>query len=325
MQKDKTHNCFATLSLVCTPIPNSLAANVTGNITYMEIIRQSDFYVIGGRPQASFCDFYHEPKSNTLCFSLEVAGGKKDTGLILLDRMTSFNESLDNLDIEIIADGSVLIISVVRNNGEKQPIACFRPDTILMWRGRKELFIKGLDLFLELSTYDLLYVGIAKKGDTYDRLFAKGHQARMQILASEPQRFPGARVSDEIYLFPFKVEPLFINVFKSEYEIEQADIDFDFDSKKLVIDAEKAMVSLLKPKYNYSLYPNYPRGKDGLYESGLTTYSYAISEGMAFRTAYGTIKGARERELTFSNEADFIMVKGDNVSFHISGVDFPAK
>lgn len=325
MPKEKTSTCSATLDLVCPPIPNSVAAKLIGNDAAEAIIRQSDFYMIGGRPQASFSDFYHAPDTGQLYFSLGVAGGKKDSGSILLDQIPYIYESPDDLDIRVKFGDSHIAVFVVHEDGNEEPIEVFTPDDVLMRRGRKEYLIGGLDSYLDLATYDLLYVGIAKKGDTYDRLFAKGHQARTQILANEPQRYPGARVSDETYLFAFKVEPLLMRVFGPDSEIEDGDLDFSYDSKRLVADAEKAMVSLLKPEYNNTLYPNYPKGKDGLYGTGLTAYSYAISEGMAFRTAYGTIKGGREREVTLSNEADFIMVKGDVVTFHISGVDFPAE
>lgn len=325
MTNDKISTCSATLDLVCSPIPNSAAAKLVGNDAAETIIRQSDFYMIGGRPQAFFSDFYHDPDTGRLHFSLEVAGGRKDTGSILLDQLPYLNESPEDLDIRVKFGDSLIAVFVVHEDGNEDLIEAFTPDSVLMRRGRKECLIGGLDSYLDLATYDLLYVGIAKKGDTYDRLFANGHLARMRILANEPQRFPGARVSDETYLFAFKVEPLLIRVFGPDSEFEDGDLDFSYDSKKLVADAEKAMVSLLKPEYNNTLYPNYPKGKDGLYGTGLTAYSYAISEGMAFRTAYGTIKGGREREITVSNEADFIMVKGNDVTFHISGVDFPAK
>jgi hypothetical protein len=325
MTNDKTSTCSATLDLVCPPIPNSAAAKLVGNDAAEAIIRQSDFYMIGGRPQASFSDIYHDPDTGRLHFSLEVAGGKKDSGSILLDYIPYPKEIPDDFDIRVKFGDSLIAVYVVHEDGKEEPIEAFTPDGVLMRRGRKEYLIGGLDSYLDLATYDLLYVGIAKKGDTYDRLFDNGHQARMQILANEPQRFPGARVSDETYLFAFKVEPLLMKVFGPDSEIEDGDLDFNYESKRLVADAEKAMVSLLKPEYNNALYPNYPKGKDGLYGTGLTAYSYAISEGMAFRTAYGTIKGGREPELTLSNEADFIMVKGDDVTFHISGVDFPAK
>lgn len=325
MTNDKSSNCFATLDLVCPPIPNSAAVKLVGNESAEAIIRQSDFYMIGGRAQATFSDFTFDPSAGRLHFSIEVAGSKKDSGYIILEEIPYINESPDDLDIQVRYGSAFIRIYVINGNGDKDIIAAYIPDDILMRRGRKEDLIGGFDSYLELAIYDLLYVGIAKKGDTYDRLFAKGHKARMEILANEPQRFPGARVSDETYLFPFKVEPLLMRVFGVDSEIEDEDMDFSYDSKRLVADAEKAMVSLLKPEYNSTLYPNYPKGKDGLYGTGLSAYSYAISEGMAFRTAYGTIKGGRERQLTMSNEADFIMVKGDEVTFHISGVDFSAE
>ena len=46
--------------------------------------------------------------------------------------------------------------------------------------------------------------------------------------------------------------------------------------------------------------------------------------GIAFNTAHGRIKGARDLWGAISNEADFIFVDGDKVSFYVSGVDFPA-
>jgi hypothetical protein len=113
-----------------------------------------------------------------------------------------------------------------------------------------------------------------------------------------------------------------MRVFGPDSNIEDKDLDFGYEQKRLVADAEKAFVHLLRPNYNNTLYPNYPQGKDGLYNSGLTAYTYAISEGMAFLTKFGRIKGGRERELTISNDADFIFVKGDEVTFHISGIDF---
>lgn len=321
---DKTTNCFATLDLVCPPIPNSLATMLVGNEDAKKVIGQSDFYMIGGRPQATFDDFRKEPEKARFHFSLSVAGGGKDVGYIRLDWIPYVRNSHDDLPIRIIYMESEIAVFAISNAGEDELIACYTPDEVLMRRGRKEPLIGGLDGYLDLATYDLLYVGIAKKGDTYDRLFAKGHQARMFILANEPQRYPGARVSDETYLFAFRVEPLLLKTFGPSSEIEDGDIDLSYDPKRLVADAEKALVSLLKPQYNNVLYPNYPKGKDGLYGEGLDAYSYSISEGMAFRTAYGTIKGGREAYMTMSNEADFIMVKGDVVTFHISGVDFAA-
>lgn len=321
MNEDKQSTCSATLDLVCPPIANSVASKLVGDDYAERIIRQSDFYMIGGRPEAKFCEFKADPDTNSLSFSIEVAGGVKDYGWIRIDEIPYVRECSEDVDMYFKC-GEFILQCFAQKSGEEELVAAFTPDDILMRRGRKEYVVGGLDSHLELATYDLLYVGIAKVGDSYDRLFANGHHARMQILADEPQRYPGARVSDETYLFLFRVEPLLIKVFGPESEIGDEDLNFGYDGKRLVADAEKAFVSLLKPKYNSKLYPNYPKGKDGLYQSGLTAYSYSISEGMAFRTQYGCIKGGRERDITMSNDADFILVRGDEVTFHISGIDF---
>jgi hypothetical protein len=324
LNEEKNFSCNATLQLVCPPIANSVAGQLVGNTQAEEVIRQSDFYMICGRAEAKFSEWSHDPANSRLHFSIEVPGIGKDVGWIQIDDLDDVRDSEEDLDLRVRYGESWVRISVIGGDGSEQVIAAFSPDDVLLRRGRKELLIGGLASHLELATYDLLYVGIAKVGDSYDRLFAKGHFARMQILANEPQRFPGARVSDETYLFLFRVEPLLFRVFGPNSTIEDGDLDFGYDGKRLVADAEKAFVHLLRPKYNSTLYPNYPRGKDGLYNTGLTAYTYAIAEGVAFLTRFGRIKGARERELSLSNDADFIMVKGDEVTFHISGVDFVA-
>jgi hypothetical protein len=307
---------------VFPPISNSKAATLVGNKQAEAIIRQSDFYIICGRAEAKFSDFSHDEEHSRFHFSIEVSGICKDFGWLQIDEIPAVMNSIDDQALQIKWGETHIKISVIHSDDREEDIFALSPEYALFLRGRKDALIGGFDSHLDLATYDLLYVGIAKVGDSYDRLFAKGHYARMQILANEPQRSQGARVSDETYLFLFKVEPLFMRVFGPDSNIEDKDLDFGYEQKRLVADAEKAFVHLLRPNYNNTLYPNYPQGKDGLYNSGLTAYTYAISEGMAFLTKFGRIKGGRERELTISNDADFIFVKGDEVTFHISGIDF---
>jgi hypothetical protein len=175
-----------------------------------------------------------------------------------------------------------------------------------------------------MMTFDLLYVGIAKENqDSYSRLIAKGHKARMDILANEEQRATGARVSDETFLLLFQIEPLTITTFSGPEDLDDEDLNFSINYHRLVADAEKAVINTFKPKYNKQLYVNYPKGKDGLYQQGYDGYTYAISEGVAFNTAYGTIKGARDLSGYYiTNEADFISVIDGEVTLNISGVDF---
>jgi hypothetical protein len=171
----------------------------------------------------------------------------------------------------------------------------------------------------------LLYAGIASVGDSYSRLIERGHKQRMEILAGEDQRQPGAKVADETYLFFFRVDPLIVRTFGPETDFDKVQMEMAIDAKRWVADAEKALVSLLQPKYNRQLYSNYPAGADGLVGHGFSSYGYSVAENIAFRTAQGMLRGSRRGESQLSNGADFIFVEGEDVSLKISGVDFDSR
>ena len=316
-------NAFvATLDLVVPPIPNGWASHLMKDKNIVEAIRKSDFYMICGRAEAQFISVNVADEEAEINFEIGVKGGASDRGAIVISRIPGFEKLGDDISLKVSSNLDCINVHAIDELGAENPILGLNPDAILMHRGRKSPVIKGLSNYMALATYDLLYVGIAKEGDSFDRLFAKGHHARQKILSDEPQRYPGARVSDEIYLFLFDIDPLFIRSFGPNSTIEDGDVDFSYEDKRLTADAEKAFVSVLKPKYNGTLYNKYPRGKDGVYGEGYTGYSYSISEGVAFRTQYGTIKGARDGDFTLSNDADFISISGDDVQLRISGVDF---
>lgn len=93
----------------------------------------------------------------------------------------------------------------------------FTPEKLTWDRSRERLGISGFDSYREAAVHDMLYVGIARVGDSFDRSIRKGHKARMEILANEPQRLPGARVTDEVYLFLFSVHPTIITSFEFDH------------------------------------------------------------------------------------------------------------
>lgn len=320
--KDKTSAQLSHLELVFPPITNSSVSTAAKKSEIVEILRESDFYMIGGRAAATISVISCDADADVLHFEIVVNGGPSDKGFIRLDKIPRRKDDRDWIGYAYRAQTHRVDVYLLHQDESTTLIAALDPDTILWRRGRREDVVGGLDNYRELATYDLLYVGIAKTGDSYDRLIDNGHKARMQILSDEPQRFPGARVSDEIFLFLYKAEPLLIRTFGGSSEIEDVDLDFSYDNKRIVADAEKAFISILKPKYNNVLYKSYPRGRDGLYGSGLDSYSYSIAEGMTFRTAYGAFKGAREHLMPLSNDADFIHIKGNDVTLHISGADF---
>lgn len=311
--------CSAKLVLVAPPISNTVAAYITSkDQEAIEQLRLSHFYMICGRPMATFGEI-GASEDGAIEVEIRLDSGASSSGRIHIEKMKFFESAPEEFKIRLKSSQNTLDIFL----GEELVFAT-APDDLLMRRGRQQSLVTGFDNYREVLTFDLLYVGIAKQNqDSYSRLIERGHKARMDILAAEAQRSPSARVSDETYLLLFAVEPLIITTFGGPEDLDDEDIDFSYNYHRIVADAEKAVISAFKPKYNKQLYVNYPRGIDGLYKQGYDSYSYSIAEGFAFDTAYGTIKGARSsEELLLSNDADFISVTGDDVTLNISGQDF---
>lgn len=313
------------LEMVFPPISNQDAFLVKDEPRVEMLMRQSDFYMIAGKPRYEFSNFKFDNEEQTIEFAISLGGSVLDTGVVYLAGLPIYQGEDDILFAVTHGKTFIAILDGPSSSAKTRIIERYTPESIIWARSRSIEGIFGLDKFRELSVYDLLYVGIAKVGDSYDRLIAKGHQARMDILSNEPQRYPGARVSDEIFLFLFTVVPTIMQTFELDHEFTDEDVSGNYEAKRIVADAEKAYVSLLKPQYNFVKFNGYPRGKDGLYEKGFDRYGYCIGEAVIFNTAHGKIKGGRHPLMgAMSNDADCIFVEGDNVTLYVSGVDFPA-
>jgi hypothetical protein len=199
---------------------------------------------------------------------------------------------------------------------DKDPVEWFTTEKLLWDRTRGRPGIYGLDNCRDLATYDLLYVGIAKVGDSFDRLLARGRKARQEILSSARARAPGARPSDEIFLFMFKAEPVVMTMFDFDHEYTDEDLSDGYDAKRIIAAAEKAFVHLLDPPYNRENFVNYPKGKDGLFGQGYRRYGYVFGEQMAFNAPHGRVRGGVDQFGMISNDADVIFVEGDKVTLH---------
>jgi hypothetical protein len=325
LRAERRRSNFTHVHLVHEPISNSDASSLMDEPARVRQLRTSDFYMIGARPVAIFSNITVDEQYGGIEFTITVPTVGSDSGLILfMELISDHAPKFDNIAVKM--NEGLLWFEYVLGGETVGVLAAFTPDKLLMERGRHAPWLRGLHHSRDLATYDLLYVGIATDTDSYDRLIAKGHHARVRILSDEPQRVPGARVSEEIMLFLFTVEAMGITIIGAEGIAENEDFEVSIPpNDRLVKDAEKAFVSLLQPSYNKQLYRSYPAGKDGLYHLGLSNYCYAIAEGIQLRTTFGMFKGARERGMAMSNEADFILVEGDEVTVHISGVDFPAQ
>lgn len=314
------------LETVYPPISNQEAVWLENDPEVEKLLRQSDFYMIGGRAEAKYLNFVIDPETYLATFDFAIGDSFRDPVEIHIRDLPSVAAS-EAVSFWIESGEKVIRVwdGPIREPGSNV-LEWFTTEKLIWDRSRGRAGIERFDRHREAATYDLLYVGIAKVGDSFDRLLRNGHRARMQILGNEPQRYPCARVTDEIYLFLFKVQPLIMTTFEPEHDFEDEDFSDAFDQKRIVADAEKAFVSVLKPDYNVVKFANYPKGVDGLYGSDYVRYGYVICEALAFNTAHGRIRGSRDAATGFiNNDADSIFVEGNSVKLFVSGVDFPAE
>ena len=257
--KTSNKSKISFLELVFPPISSQDAVYIEDEPAVEERLRDSDFYMICGKPSASFSDFIYDEECNIIIFSIVVGEAIKDCGHLKITKLPFIK------DIEkfIVQAGSKYIQIIEGEGGaDAKVIERFTPEGILWLRSKCYPGIVGFNKYKELLAFDLLYVGIAKVGDSYERLVKKGHKARMKILSNESQRNPEGRVSDEIFLLFFRIEPLVLSTFGANHEFTDEDVMPVIDSKRIVADAEKAFVSLLKPEYNIIKFKKYPKGKD---------------------------------------------------------------
>lgn len=321
----KTKSKLSFLETVYPPMSNQEAIWAQSDPEVEALLRQSDFYMIGGRAEAKYLNLKIDPDTLVATFDFAIGDHFRDPVEIHIRELPGVLAfQAEGYWIEA---GEKLIriwSGPIRAPGS-EVLDWFTTEKLIWDRSRGRTGIMGFEHHREAATYDLLYVGIAKVGDSFDRLINHGHKARMEILGNEPQRYPGARVTDEIYLFLFKVEPVIMTTYEQGHDFENEDFSGAYDNKAIVADAEKAFVSLLKPEYNVVKFANYPKGADGLYGSDYDRYGYVICEAFSFNTAHGCIRGSRDAATGFiNNEADSIFVEGSEVSLFVSGIDFPA-
>lgn len=313
---------LSTLHLVYPPV-SSFEADVLKDDPQVEaLLRTSDFYMIGSRAEALIdaAEISEEAASARLTLSGQDKYGNTLSASAFLD-IARLAASIGGLPETYFVDGGPKYIRFWPGTeeeagvGESAPFAWFTTDKLIHDRGRGVPGISGIDNYREFATYELLYVGIAKKTDTFERLFQGAHHARQKMLSREWPRRIGARVTDELILFAFNLQPITFRTLASGDQLtEMSDDVWQAYRKKVVIDGEKAFVHWLDPKYNVTKFANYPKSLDGLYGHGHTRYGFVIAENLTFTSGGTTMRGSWNATLQlFDDHADMIAITGDAV------------
>ncbi len=144
-----------------------------------------------------------------------------------------------------------------------------------------------------LITYEVLYVGQCV-GESLTKRF-KAHHALQNMLIEENVISRKFDKADELILMPLSADSDVVSILtpdctEDDY-LKAFTNSFNFGSKEIVLDAEKALVHNMNPKYNKIKFEKYPQSKDGLHNTDAHAYSYSLVEFAILKYTDGMIVG----------------------------------
>jgi hypothetical protein len=313
-----------TLRLVYPPFSNQEGEWLREDKEVEEMLRRSDLYMIGQRKQAKFI----WDERNVL--GLGIFGGKgvrfrfEIPGVATSEVELSIENDLRSNDTVYYDVGDKHVrCSLKPKNGEEigEVLWWYSTESLLFSKWRGDPRINGLDNYRDFTKYDLHYVGISTKQDSFQRLLTNAHHKRVSILSNETQYVADARLTDEIYLFFFQSDPLLGRTFDGVDDFSNFGMMMPFTETQASADAEKAFTKLLGPEYNTIKFRAFPRGKNGLYEAGLARYAHVIGEDITFETSTAQFRGRYDTFRSSRDSGDAILVTGEEVEIYRHGSD----
>lgn len=199
------------------------------------------------------------------------------------------------------------IISKVSHKAKSNLLAQFTPDKLFQnyWKGHINVdFSMDFSSFCE---YKVQYVGKSTEQNICKRL--SSHSTFQEILTNEDSLSYGNIPSNEIMILLFKIKDsnTIVKWGKESTAKEMSDYmtDYLLPSKKTIsLDAEKALIKHLLPKYNKILYKSFPNESDLVNSDFHDTIFYAFSDPIKLIYENGEIKGGE-----LYGERDYITVE----------------
>lgn len=290
------------LKLVFPPLSNREAFWLSEDEGVKKQVSESKLYMLGQREEAFFDEDSFVATDKGISFRLKI--GDYLSGEIIF----KFTESIKNIEnIDEIELGSKMIRFKFHDGTEPLWLT---PNSII-WHISHESSIFDVIDELDLSKftdYKLLYVGISKRNDSLTRLFSNSHKARTDILSDLSRINHNSEITDELTVFYFDIDSLNINTFDPNMDIQSFLSYQQPEKEKIVSDAEKAIVSVMKPPYNRELYNNYPKSRDGLEDENMRGYGFSIKENYTFYTDTSILRGK------VYDEANAIIIRDEKVT-----------
>lgn len=297
------------LRLVYPPFSNQEGDWFYKDVEVREYVKNSKLYMIVHRPELKFKDCIYKAIGHGY-FEFRFVMENNESEIIRISAKEIVDEIGNERGSVILELGDKFIRTTNEDTGEV--LSWYTVDKMIydILHDKVELLKGSRDSIKEFWKFDLLYVGISKKHDSFSRLFKNAHHKRLKILTNESQKTKESRLTDEVMMLLFEIKSINIKTLDASMSVEDFLSNKIADDLKVLADAEKAFVHFLEAKYNEVMFSNYPECEDGLYDEKYERYSYAIAEDISLCTGKGIFNGAYGH----SSIKDFIFVsKGESV------------
>ncbi|OFY84534.1 MAG: hypothetical protein A3F72_14105 [Bacteroidetes bacterium RIFCSPLOWO2_12_FULL_35_15] len=270
------------------------------------IIETSSLYIIAQRPEMRFDNILNNEEEKAMEFDIKQINNPN----VLKCKVPLFQEN-------IATDPSKEVLIYLGSNDENNDFKTFKsnvhgmkfyqeeildenfliwfsPEKFLQnyWKGHLVAEIEGN--INDFTKYKVHYVGQSTKQDIWKRL--TGHEKLQDILSLEYPLSYGSLPTHEIAILLFRFyDNIFMHTYGDE-SIEEDVVDSMLgknmpDQRTIFLDAEKALISSMQPKYNDELFKNYPKSTDGLYKHNYDSVSYSFMDPISLVYDKGEIEG----------------------------------
>lgn len=300
-------NLFNQLELAHAPLTAYEFAVIKDDPEFEAALHRASLYVLGQRPVITFENIIFDPKAYKLNFQIHQQGNpdvldckvpliQKVAGSNYWDEITVAFNFVDKL-IEQHHEpySNVRGFSFAQKIGDKfKFLMWLSPEKLLKNRWNEDIECEIDGNIRSFTKYKVHYVGKATKQNIVKRL--TGHSTLQDILSLESPVTVKQLPANEIVILPFQFrENLQIQSFGENSDVNKMVAAFrgdDYPSQeKIFLDAEKALIKAMQPKYNKQLFNAYPISKDGLYSDNYDVISYTFIDPITLFYGRGDIAG----------------------------------
>jgi hypothetical protein len=298
------------LELAYAPVCNYDFSRIKEDVMFQEFVKKSTIYILTQRKELTFEKLileFEPPNQTIICFEIRQKGNLA----VLKCKLPVYQTNLATDSSQEISfhmeyglpvpeplprtfpQDNIRNLLLFYHNGPF--ITWLSPENFIQnyLNGAIDAVVEGpVETFIK---YKVHYVGKATEQDVWKRL--TGHATLQEILGNEYPLHMGSLPTHEIAILFFKLkdaiglhtigvgDPIMDDVISSAKGTPLA------PEKAVSLDAEKALINAMRPKYNKQFYKNYPVSTDGLSPFGLNGYCFQVHSHIILQYDNGEIWG----------------------------------